>query len=113
EQHANSLCHAEVKLTQSVCCRRRRALKVIHFRLSMIVRSSWGVEFYLVSLSLAGLPINLLYWASSSGEHSISVTSKFHDCSLKGSLFRATHGFVYIFGSVMVTVSSNELASTW
>src|SRR5580700_1784059 len=56
--------------------------------------------------SLAGPPMNSLYFASSAGEHIISVTSKCADCDLNGSLFKAIQGLVYILGSMIVTVSS-------
>jgi len=57
-------------------------------------------------LSLAGLPITLLYSANSEGEHIISLTSKLGGCNLKRNLSRATQGLVYIFGSSIVTLSS-------
>lgn len=56
---------------------------------------------------LAGFPITLLYSANSDGEQIISLTSKFGGCNLKRNLLRATQGFVYIFGSSMITVSSS------
>jgi hypothetical protein len=62
---------------------------------------------YWLSFSLAGLPINLLYSENSDGEQIISLTSKVGGSNLKGNLSRATQGFVYIFGSSIVTVSSN------
>src|SRR5215470_8248103 len=60
---------------------------------------------YLLSLPLTGFPINLLYSAKSVGEQSISLTSKLGGCKSKRSLSSATQGFVYIFGSLIVTVS--------
>ena len=62
---------------------------------------------YLASFPLAGFPMILLYSANSDGEQIISLTSKLGGFNLKRSLSRATQDFVYIFGSLMVTVSSN------
>src|SRR5882672_5406733 len=62
---------------------------------------------YWEPLSLAGLPMILLYSANSEGEQIISRTSKLGGCNLKRNLSTATQGFVYIFGSSIVTVSSN------
>src|SRR3989442_1393371 len=67
---------------------------------------------YLLSLPLTGLPINLLYSAKSVGEQSISLTSKLGVCNSKRNLSSATQGFVYIFGSLIVTVSSKWSWST-
>jgi len=61
---------------------------------------------YLLSLPLTGFPINLLYSAKSVGEQSISLTSKLGACKSKRNLSSATQGLVYIFGSLIVTVSS-------
>src|SRR5437588_4870283 len=63
-------------------------------------------------LSLAGLPINLSYSADSDGEQIISRTSKLGGCSFMGNLSRATQGFVYIFGSSIITVHSKRSWST-
>jgi hypothetical protein len=64
-------------------------------------------ERYWGPFSLEGLPTTLLYSANSDGEQIISLTSKSGGFNLKRSLSRATQGFVYIFGSSIVTVSSN------
>src|SRR6266853_1523835 len=67
---------------------------------------------YLSSLPLATSPYSLLYLSISDGMHIISTTSYSGDCNLMGNLFMATHGFVYIFGSSIVTVNSKLSWST-
>src|SRR5712692_3676007 len=60
------------------------------------------------SLLLAALPNNLLYFSSSDGEQYISGTSVCGSANFMGNLSMDTHGFVYIFGSSIVTESSKR-----
>ena len=69
-------------------------------------KSNAFLSGYRLSLLLAGSLTNFLYSANSDGEQSISRTSKSAGCNFMGNLSRATQGFVYIFESLIVTVSS-------
>src|SRR5712691_9863342 len=55
---------------------------------------------------LLGLAKTFLYSAASDAEGIISIRSVSCGISLRGSLLRGTQGFVYAFGSSIVTVSS-------
>lgn len=54
-----------------------------------------------------GLPTDLLYSATSEGEQINSSGSKSSGRRCSTNLLSASHGSVYIFGSLMVTVSSS------
>src|SRR5256885_8321894 len=66
--------------------------------------------YFLPSVPRVGLPnpMALLYFIYSDTEHICSLTSKSGGSNFMGNLFIATQGFAYIFGSSMVTVSSNR-----
>src|ERR1700747_3026348 len=71
-----------------------------------------GRHYLALPTPAAGLLKNLSYFAVSDGAHSISGISKWRDCNLKDNLSRATQGFVYIFGSVILIDDSKWSAPT-
>ena len=63
-------------------------------------------SYFFSGLAMAGLLTSLSNVACSEGEQSISLMSNASDCNLIGNYSGAFHGFVYIFGSMIVRVSS-------
>src|SRR3984893_7435412 len=63
-------------------------------------------SYFFFESAMAGLLTCLSNSACSEGEQSISRRSKSAGCNRKGNLTRAFQGFVYIVGSVLVSVSS-------
>src|SRR5467141_1897432 len=63
-------------------------------------------NYFFFESAMAGLLTCLSNSACSEGEQSISRRSKSAGCKRRGNLLRAFQGFVYIVGSMIVSVSS-------
>src|SRR5216683_2240342 len=69
-------------------------------------RSPQQPSYFFFESAIAGLLTCLSNSACSEGEQSISRRSKSAGCNRMGNLLRAFQGFVYIVGSMIVSVSS-------
>src|SRR5207302_3095921 len=86
-----SLTSPGTKITSQVSCR---------------VNQPQQPNYFFFELAMAGRLTCLSNSACSEGEQIISRRSKSAGCNRRGNLLRAFQGFAYIFGSMIVSVSS-------
>src|SRR6202035_2426038 len=114
KKHRGIMDHSHEPVQPARGCKRRHTSGVLecvpHPR--FLRRTDWLPAYFLEESRRTGLATCLLYSANSLGEQSSSGMSKSGRSKCRGSLFRASHGSVYIFGSVIFMVSSLVSRST-